>query len=214
MVSRIAAFVIWATVAASAVFWAMRLWMKPVAAPAHAVVVSASGGSHGDLSRVFGADATPVAASTGLPQAQPDDRFKLIGVVAPRAGAARVGGIALIATDGRPPKAYRVGAAVDGELVLQDVYRRGARRGPRGGPAQVALALPVLPPPSTGSVPNPARAGLRALPPPPRLPMAVPQGVPPPQSAAPLEENEVDPQADPASRPVPIAPSGMPRPQS
>jgi len=212
MVSRIAAFVIWAAVAASAVFWAMRLWAKPIAAPAHAVVVSAASGARGDLSRVFGADAAPVAADPE--QEQPDERFKLIGVVAPRAGAARVGGIALIATDGGPPKAYRVGAAVDGALVLQDVQRRGATLGPRGQPAEVDLQLPALPPPGSSSVPNAvARPGARPpaiLPQPPRMPLAVPQGVPPPP--APLEENEVDPQADPAIRPTPMTPGGMPRP--
>ena len=42
MVSRIAAFVIWAAVAASIVFWALRLWAQAIAVPAgHAVGMKA-----------------------------------------------------------------------------------------------------------------------------------------------------------------------------
>jgi general secretion pathway protein C len=78
-------------------------------------------------------------------------RFKLIGVVAPRAERAAAEGLALIAIDGKPPKAYRVGAAVDGELVLQRVHARGADLGARDATvASVALDVPPLPPPATG----------------------------------------------------------------
>ena len=209
MVSRIAAFVIWAAVAASAVFWAMRLWAKPIAAPAHTTVVSTAQGFNGDLSRVFGADApAPTKAMDAAPQAQADPRFRLIGVVAPRAAAANAEGLALIATDGKPPKAYRVGAPVDGEWVLLAVHSRGASLGPRGQPAQVALELPALPPPSTGTMPGAAlaspmpRAGVGA---PPRTPTPLPGG-PVPVPPATAEADEADTPPEPVNRPT-IAPS-------
>jgi len=216
MVSRIAAFVIWAAVAASAVFWAMRLWPTPIAAPVHVTVVSTAGAFNGDLSRVLGAD-MPVAGlpETGAPQVVADERFRLIGVVAPRARAANGEGLALIATDGKPPKAYRVGKLVDGDLVLLSVHSRGASLGPRGQPAQVDLELPALPPPSSGTMPGSALAspGLRApVPLPPRLPQQLPQAMPVPPAPVPLDGNESEPQPDPANRPMYTPPPNAGRP--
>jgi general secretion pathway protein C len=215
MVSRIAAFVIWASVAVSIVFWAMRLWAQPIAVPAHATVVSTASGFNGDLSRVFGVDAPPpTVATSAAPQAQPDARFRLIGVVAPRSVAAKGEGLALIATEGKPPKAYRVGSPVDGELVLLGVHSRGASLGPRGQPAQVALELPALPPPSTGTLPGSALAI-----PPPRAPAAVPPRLPQPPQATPTppvpatpDSGEAEPQPDPANRPNLAPPAGPGRP--
>jgi general secretion pathway protein C len=215
MVSRIAAFVIWAAVAASVVFWAMRLWAQPIAAPAHATVVSTSSGFNGDLSRVLGVDAPPPAlAMSGAPQVQADARFRLIGVVAPRSAAAKGEGLALIATEGKPPKAYRVGAPVDGELVLLAVHSRGASLGPRGQPAQVALELPALPPPNTGTIPGAALAS-----PTPSVPGGVPPRLPQAQQAAPMppvpatpDSDAAEPQPDPANRPSVAPPAGVARP--
>jgi len=215
MVSRIAAFVIWAAVAASVIFWAMRLWAQPIAAPAYATVVSTASGFNGDLSRVLGVDAPPAAlAMSGAPQVQADARFRLIGVVAPRSAAAKGEGLALIATEGKPPKAYRVGAPVDGEMVLLAVHSRGASLGPRGQPAQVALELPALPPPSTGTLPGSALAS-----PAPRAPAAVPPRLPQPPQATPMppvpatpDSGEAEPQPDPANRPNLAPPAGPGRP--
>lgn len=218
MGSRLAAFVIWAALAASAVFWALRLLPRPAAPPAHAVLVPSSAALAGDLSRVLGAD--PDADSEPGDDEQPapaaDSRFRLIGVVAPRSSAPRAAGVALIAFDDKPPKAYRVGATVDGDLVLQSVHARGAVLGPRGQPPQVALELPALPPPSvgvpSGAVPGatPAlrqplqgRFGVQA-------PMRAPPpaaGVPPP--AAGMPPAAVIPQSD--DEDPPPAPAPAPR---
>ncbi len=210
MVTRIAAFVTWAAVAASLVFWALRLWVAPTAAPAHASVVSAAGGLHGDLGRVLGADAPPTAALALAPQPQADPRFRLIGVVAPRAPGANAQGLALIATDGKPPKAYRVGAPVDGEMVLLAVRARGASLGPRGQPVQVDLELPALPPPATGTLPAAAMAGpaSRMTQPLPRFPLQAPQGAPAPPAA------QTDGDGDDDSEPQPDAPTRPTPPQS
>lgn len=189
MVSRFAAFVIWAAVAASCVFWAMRLWVKPMVVPAHATVVATGSGFNGDLSRVFGTDAeAPIAA--GAPPPQTDPRFRLIGVVAPRSQAARSEGLAVIALDDKPPRAYRVGAAVDGDVVLQSVHARGASLGPLGQPAQVALELPALPPPATGV---PASIGSLAPPALPVRPLPPPVALMPAVSPAPAIVDSVRP---------------------
>jgi general secretion pathway protein C len=79
-------------------------------------------------------------------------RFRLLGVAAPRQGGDR-SGLALIAVDGKPARSYMVGAAVDGDLVLQSVHPRGAKLGGHGADAQVSLELPALPAPATGSLP-------------------------------------------------------------
>jgi general secretion pathway protein C len=208
MVLRIAAFVIWAAVAASTVFWALRLWGQPIAVPAHATVVATAGGFKGDVDRVLGADVPVAVASVAAPLVQTDARFRLIGVVAPRSSGAEAEGLALIATDGKPAKAYRVGTEVDGELVLLTVHSRGASLGPRGQPAQVDLQLPALPPPTTGTMPGSAGIGpLPRLPLPPRQPPMppLPQAVAPPDAAP-------EPQPDPGDRPMDVPPTGAGRP--
>ena len=208
MVSRIAAFVIWAAVAASIVFWALRLGAQPMAVPAHATVVAVQGGVNGNLDRLFGIEVVAAPAAMAMAPAAADPRFKLIGVVAPRTAAGQGEGLALIALDDKPARAYRVGAVVDGEWVLQAVHSRGASLGPRGQAAQVDLSLPALPPPATGV---PASVGglapaLRAMP---NLP---PRPLPPPPPSAPQEEAPA-PQEAPtreAERPYELAPQDRP----
>jgi general secretion pathway protein C len=179
MVSRIAAFVTWAAVAASIVFWAVRLWVQGTPVPANTVVVSNASGFNGDLGRVLGVDAAPaeMPMAAEAPRAPADARFRLVGVVAPRSAAASAQGLALIAMDGKPPKAYRVGTEVDGGLVLQAVHARGASLGPRGQAAVVDLALPVLPPPTAG---GPGAGAML----PPRSGVALPGRLAPPAATA------------------------------
>lgn len=201
------AFVVWAAVAASAVFWLLRLGASSPTAPAHTVAVSASTRPVGDLARVLGAP--PVKA--GPASAQPVEpafasRFKLLGVAAPREGGDR-SGLALIAVDGKPARGFKVGAPIEGELVLQSVHPRGAALGSRGEPPRVQLELPplpaaatsnrppmsggTLPPPVYGGV-NPSGGGLNAP-----MPVAPPQqDAPPPQpSQEALEPAPVSPPA-------------------
>jgi general secretion pathway protein C len=134
MSARLTAFVIWAAVAASAVFWLLRLAASSPSAPAHTVAVAPA----------------------------PLSRFKLLGVAAPRSGGDRTG-VALIAVDGKPARGFRVGAPIDGEMVLQSVHPRGAALGARGAPAQVTLELPPLPAAATSDRP-PGAAGQPGLP--------------------------------------------------
>lgn len=173
MGARLAAFVIWAAVAATAVYWAAGLLARPAPVPAHASLIRSSSALAGDLGRVLGVEAAQPAQAAA---AAADPRFRLVGVVAAR--GERAGGVALIATDDKPARAYRVGAAVDGELVLQTVHARGAELGAPGEAAQVALELPALPPPRTGvpgaagaapppAVARPSAPARAAAPPPP-----------------------------------------------
>jgi general secretion pathway protein C len=83
-----------------------------------------------------------------------------VGVLSPRASTARREGVALIALDGKPAKAYKVGAVVEGDKVLQSVGARNATLGPKGGPAVVALSLPALPEAARGT---PGGAGAAPL---------------------------------------------------
>lgn len=142
------------------VFWALKFFVPTVTAPGHAVVASAAGVARGDLTRLFGADAPePVDEEEEAAPAAETSRFQLLGVVAPKGASTGGQGVALIAVDGQPAKAFRVGAVVDGDLVLREVRQRGADLGPRTGDTRVALEVPPLAPAATGSLP-PAGANL------------------------------------------------------
>jgi general secretion pathway protein C len=132
-------------------FWALRLFVAaPVVAPG-AVAFNDGGQGRGELARLLGGEpsqqvAAPVVAS----------RFKLVGVVAPRAGQApndTHASVALIAIDDRPPRPYRIGARIDGDTVLQAVGHRSASLGaPGGGGQPLVLEIAPLPTPATGSL--------------------------------------------------------------
>ena len=115
-------------------------------------------------------------------------RFKLLGVAAPRRGGDR-NGLALIAVDGKPARSFAVGAAVDGEMLLQSVHARGAQLGARGAAAQVTLELPALPLAATGTLPSPATS----------LPSIAPTGA---VTVAPGLAVPTDPQS---GEPVPVS---------
>ena len=155
MLARLSALVIWALVAATGVFWGLRLWVRTPAVPANAVAVATATAAAGDMTRLLGA--APVEAPLALIAPEASARFRLVGVMAPKAGsaaAARPYGVALIAVDGKPARAFAVGAALDEELVLQSVSLRGASIGPAQGGSGLKLELPALPPPATGSLPG------------------------------------------------------------
>ena len=116
------AFVTWSLVAAALVFWALRFAVSPQQAPAYAVPIDRAAPPRGDLARLFGAP--PVAAVAEEARAEGPSRFRLVGVMAPRSSAPEGNGaygLALIAVDGKPPRAFAVGAKLDTDLVLQSV---------------------------------------------------------------------------------------------
>ena len=153
MLSRLSAFVIWALIAATAVFWVLRLAVRAPAAPPHGVAVG-DVMIGGDLTRLLGAppaaEASPVAAA---PEAA--SRFRLLGIMAPKQARANTEGVgvALIAVDGKPPRAYAVGSHLDGDLVLHSVSLRTVSIASTQGSPPVVLEIPRLPPAATGSLP-------------------------------------------------------------
>ncbi|HEX6706319.1 MAG TPA: type II secretion system protein N [Albitalea sp.] len=195
MPARLSAFVIWALVAASVAFWGLRLVVSAPGAPAHTVAVSDATPARVDLTRLFGA---PVVRAQAVAQAPAiSSRFQLTGVMAPKVPGDQ--GVALIAVDGKLPRAYRVGAMIDGELVLQSVSLRTASIGPaRGGPA-VVLEVPPLPTAATGTLPP-----VTSMTPP--VAGAVPPVAVPPTPVAP-----VNPAAVPTMPGARVAPQPQPR---
>ena len=169
---------VWALVAASVVFWGLRLFVKGPATPANALPVAESAVARGDLTRLFG---PPPAAAEVVAAAAPAlaSRFRLFGVMAPKTapGASAPSGLALIAVDGKPARPYPVGASIEGDLVVQSVSLRTAAIGSRGG----ASVLLELPPPAPASTGVPAAFGAAAPPPP-----APPIPVPPPPTFTPV----------------------------
>lgn len=182
MLARWWTFGIWALVAGSAFFWGLRFFVQAPVAPPGTLVAQPGGDLRGDLTRLFGADAPPPVQQAEA-VAIADPRFTLVGVVSPRNPVAAREGVALIAIDGNPAKAYRVGTVVDGNTVLQAVSARGVELGPRGGPAAMALELPPLPPPATGTLPSIGGQNTSGMMPS-MGPAGIRQGVPPNNAAA------------------------------
>jgi general secretion pathway protein C len=151
----------------------LRVFVHAPAAPLDTLVAQPGSDMRGDLTRLFGTDAPPPA-----PEAQQvaaaDPRFELVGVVSPRSAAAAREGVALIAIDGNPARAYRVGTVVDGNTVLQAVSARGVQLGPRGGPAAVSLELAPLPAAATGTLPSIGGPAAQGFPPSQMRPQALP----------------------------------------
>jgi general secretion pathway protein C len=199
MLARLSAFVIWALVAGTAVFWGLRLFVSAPAAPSYAVAVGDSAISRGDLSRLLGAAPVKTVAMSVAPETS--SRFRLLGIVAPTFTSTGTGtsghGVALIAVDGKMPKAYAVGSRVDGELLLKSVSLRTVSIAAAGqATAPITLELPPLAAAATGSLPAaPIGGGFvpPVLPVPNYAPPALPSFIPP-----------VVQQGGPAQQPTPM----------
>ena len=185
MFARLSAFVIWSLVAATAVFWLLRFSVHAQQAPEHAVSVDRSAPVRGDLARLFGATASVRVAEE---KAAAPSRYKLIGVMAPRSQLPEgtgAYGLALIAVDGKPPRAYAVGSRLDNDLVLQSVGLRTASLVSDQGASRVVLELPALPVVATGVLPIPGSGTAPVIRPPPPM-MSSPQIALPPQMTVPI----------------------------
>lgn len=149
MLAKTSAFLIWAAVAGAAVFWGLHLSGSAPEAPAHAQPAPVATVVRSDLGRLLGPDTASPSAESQAPLAvAQQSRFQLLGVIA--AGSVGSAGWATLAVDGKPPRTFRVGSAVDGSSVLQKVRARGVEIGPRGGAPVVTLQLSPLAPAATG----------------------------------------------------------------
>jgi len=206
MLARLSAFAIWALVAATTVFWGLRLLVRAPSAPAYAVAVGDAGAARGDLTRLLGAAPVNVPAPVMAPEAS--SRFRLLGIMAPKYSSGPVGahGVALIAVDGKMPKAYPVGSHLDDDLVLQSVSLRTASIGTGQGTPAITLELPPLAAAATGKLPV-GGAGATAAP-----PVVAPQVGP--QVTRPLMPQAMMPQAQPQPQPgpMPVPPAQSPAP--
>ena len=127
--------VLWTLAASSLAWWGLRLGgtSKPVqGVPAPSATSAEVAVDPAVLARLLGA--TSPSAAVPVPGAA--SRFVLLGVVAGRSNK----GAALIAVDGKPARAFRVGSKIDEGVVLQGVEPRRARLGP-GTDAATALTL-------------------------------------------------------------------------
>lgn len=212
MAARLSAFVIWALVAGCFAFWGLRLFVPTPATPSYAVNVGEVAPPRGDLGRLLGTPASPVAV-----QPEAASRFALSGVLAPPEGFANTHGVALISVDGKPPRAYHVGARLVDDWVLQGVTRRSASLGPDQAAAAVVLELPERPAPATGSLPQLGTGegtGDTAAPSaPPATPPASMQPGPPAESSqpAPSPAPQEAAQAGDVNAPGPVMGHGPPR---
>jgi general secretion pathway protein C len=205
MLARLAAFVIWSLVAATAVFWALRFAARSPQAPPYAVAVGKSAPMRGDLTKLFGAP--PIAAAApeaAAPEAA--SRFKLVGRDGAAAGPVCGSAGLRAGPDRRRRQAGQgipVGSRLDTDLVLQSVGHRSASLGPAQGERSVLLELPALPPPATGVLPGPGAPAAVVPPSPPAMRML-------PAPAAPAQPAPIMPSA-PVMQPQPV-PAAVPAP--
>ena len=150
MTSRLLSLFIWLLVAASAAYWGLRLLIKPLPVPGQAVLAAGPAGAVGDLSRLLGQ--APVLALAQPALVAAESRFRLLGVVAPRAGqgSGQASGLALISVDGKPPRTVAVGREVEPGLRLLSVGQRQADLGAGGTAPRMSLRLPMLAEPNRG----------------------------------------------------------------
>lgn len=137
--ARLLTLVLWALAAASVAVWALRLsapatGMAPAAAPQPLPAPDAQA-----IARLLGAVSAAPSPSTAPAAAS---RFALIGVLAGKNGST---GAALIAVGGEPARTFRIGAAVDGDLVLQSVGPQGVELGVSGAASSLSLRFPERP---------------------------------------------------------------------
>lgn len=207
MASRLLTLTLWALVLASAVFWGLKVFAPRTGVPATAQAPARTLAMGGELRRLLGgSETTSEGDEDELVDAS--DRFHLLGVVAPRGASHSPQGVALIAIGDQPPKAWRQGAAIDGETVLLAVGPRSVQLGPRGGPPTAELTLPDpaeaaigAPRPAAGPAPGAFGRAVPMMPqgaqpaPPPNMHPAAPAAQPVQRAGAPDQEDE-DPEED------------------
>ncbi|MDP2017739.1 type II secretion system protein N [Hydrogenophaga sp.] len=132
---------LWLAAGLSAGYWVLLAAGRSPVTPLSVAAPSTTQVDTAAVARVLGA--LPQAAQTPAVPVATGTQYSLLGVVAANAPD----GAALIAVNGQPPRPYRVGASLEGGLVLQAVSRRGARLGASiNGPATVELTLPATTP--------------------------------------------------------------------
>ena len=141
MASRLLSFAVWAVVLASALFWGLKVFVPRTPVPPQAQTPVRTLHAGGEMTRLLGVSAAPAEEDEDEPAAE-SERFRLLGVVAPRGASHSAQGVALISVDNQPARAWRTGATLADDVVLLAVDKRSVKLGPRGGPASTELSLP------------------------------------------------------------------------
>ncbi|MEO0002620.1 MAG: hypothetical protein RLZZ22_312 [Pseudomonadota bacterium] len=128
---------LWLLVGLSASYWGLRAWgdAERVSVPAPAAESVAADPEA--VARGLGAVSAGMAQGEGEPLEA--SRHLLLGVVRDAAGR----GAALIASDGKPARPYRIGAELPGGLRLRELTPREALLGPAEGEVTQRLSLPA-----------------------------------------------------------------------
>ncbi|TXT40812.1 MAG: hypothetical protein FD135_874 [Comamonadaceae bacterium] len=139
---RLITFLLAALAAASVGYWTLQWPTTASSTRAALLEPSARPIDTTRIARLLGAN--PEAANSGpaSPVQITQSKYKLMGVIAtgPNSGSA------LIATDDKPAKPYRVGEPLSEGLVLQSVHARSAQLGTQQqGATSLTLELPPLP---------------------------------------------------------------------
>ena len=134
---RIVTLLLVALIAVTVSFWVLRWRQQTAKLPAPRPLANAVQVDSQAVARVLGSigPAAPIYAPSNA------TRFVLTGVLAAPSGR----GVALIAVDGKPGRAYQVGAQVDGSTVLRSVGARLATLSVTGQDRdELTLELPAL----------------------------------------------------------------------
>lgn len=139
-VLRIVTLVLAALVALSVSFWVLKMMQGASTTAAPATLAAATPSDPKALARALGGGISP---TTQAAPALSASNLILQGVIAH--GTQR--GVALIAVNGKPAKPFPVGAAVDGDWVLQSLSARSATlKNAAGTAGERVLELPPLKP--------------------------------------------------------------------
>lgn len=132
---------LWLGVGLSLAHWGWRWWGQTPPEPVPLVAAQRLAVETDGVARGLGVSSTATLATATAPAATASNHV-LLGVVRDRNGA----GLALIATNGQPAKAYRVGAAVADGVWLGALGARDATLVAQpGGSAVTRLSLPLPP---------------------------------------------------------------------
>jgi general secretion pathway protein C len=207
MTTRLMTLLIWAAVLAGAVAWGLPLFTRSTPVPPGTSLAAPAAPAGAGLVRLLGQ--APAAPVVEAPVVVADSRFRLLGVVAPRAGAAS--GLALISVDGKPARAVGVGRELEPGLRLLRVGHRQVELGATAGAPAVTLTLPALAEAQRGRPGETMAAmpgqvpGLPGVPGVPGVPGAAFNGVPGAMRVPPM------PMAQPQPLPPVQVPQGVPQ---
>ena len=136
MLTRALTVLVWILVLTSALAWLLAMTQANTSAPQLAPTTPqkvATVPALAPIQRLLGASTSAVPPSF-------DAQLQLTGVIASPHN--QTAGAALIAINGKPSQAYKMGAPINGNLVLQSVNTRSALVGPANGSTSMKLELP------------------------------------------------------------------------